>query len=81
MDLGKLGGLGDKLRENEEAIKNKVQETADKLIDSKLDGDKAQKAKDAVRGGLDKGVDEVERRLGVNHETPQAPETPEAPAQ
>lgn len=62
MDLGKM--IGDKIRENKDAVSQKVEEAADKLIDSKLDGDTAQKAKDAVRGGLDKGIEEVEKRLG-----------------
>ncbi|PRQ10302.1 hypothetical protein C1Y63_12215 [Corynebacterium sp. 13CS0277] len=61
MDLGKIG---DKIRENKDAVAAKVEEAADKLIDSKLDGEKAQKAKDAIHSGLSKGVEELDKRLG-----------------
>lgn len=49
-----LGDIVDKAKNLAGENADKISAQADKVIDSKLDGDKADKAKDAVKQGLDK---------------------------
>jgi len=48
-----LGDLGDKAKNLANDNRDKIEEQSDKLIDNKLDGDKADKARDARDKGLD----------------------------
>ena len=48
-----LGDLGDKAKNLANDNRDKIEEQTDKLIDNKLDGDKADKARDARDKGLD----------------------------
>ncbi|QFQ03337.1 hypothetical protein CUROG_10010 [Corynebacterium urogenitale] len=48
-----LGNLGDKAKQAASEHSDKIKEQSDKLVDSKLDGDKADKAKQARDKGLD----------------------------
>lgn len=47
-----LGNLGDKAKQAAADNRDKITEHSDKLIDSKLDGDKADKARQARDKGL-----------------------------
>ena len=58
-----LGGLGDQLKNHADEIKAKATEAAGKLVDSKLDGDMADKVKNVVDQGVDKGVDLIADKL------------------
>lgn len=49
-----FGDFADKAKNLAGEHADKISEQADKVIDSKLDGDAADKAKDAVKQGLDK---------------------------
>ncbi|WP_185770513.1 hypothetical protein [Corynebacterium anserum] len=48
-----LGNLGDKAKQAASDHRDKIAEASDKVIDSKLDGDKADKAREARDKGLD----------------------------
>lgn len=48
-----LGDLGDKAKQFAGDNQDKIKEQSDKVIDNKLDGDKADKARDARDKGLD----------------------------
>ncbi|WP_296216360.1 hypothetical protein ACKFRT_08960 [Corynebacterium sp. YSMAA1_1_F7] len=54
MDLNKAKDMAGEHRD-------KIQDGADKLIDGKLDGDKADKAKDGLNKGMDKVFGEGEK--------------------
>ncbi|WP_278763366.1 hypothetical protein [Corynebacterium argentoratense] len=57
-------GFGDQIRNVTEGLKGKVEEVADKVIDSKLDGEMANKAKSAVEAGLNKADELLDSKLG-----------------
>ena len=57
-------GFGDQIRNVTDGLKGKVEEVADKVIDSKLDGDMAEKAKSAVEAGLNKADELLDSKLG-----------------
>ena len=57
-------GFGDQIRNVTDGLKGKVQEVADKVIDSKLDGEMANKAKSAVEAGLNKADELLDSKLG-----------------
>ena len=49
-----LGGMADKAKQAATDNRDKVEKTAGDAIDKVTNGDKAEKAKGAVKGGLDK---------------------------
>ena len=57
-------GFGDQIRNVTDGLKGKVEEIADKVIDSKLDGEMANKAKSAVEAGLNKADELLDSKLG-----------------
>ena len=57
-------GFGDQIRNVTDGLKGKVEEVADKVIDSKLDGEMANKAKSAVEAGLNKADELLDSKLG-----------------
>lgn len=54
MDLGKAGNLGDKAKKFAGENRDKIEKTAGDAIDKANLGDKGDKAKDALKGGMDK---------------------------
>ena len=70
-------GFGDQIRNVTDGLKGKVEEVADKVIDSKLDGEMANKAKSAVEAGLNKADELLDSKLG-DKAVDTADEQPEA---
>lgn len=64
MTIGVHMGFGDQIRNVTDGLKGKVEEVADKVIDSKLDGEMANKAKSAVEAGLNKADELLDSKLG-----------------
>lgn len=55
-------GLMDKAKDLASENRDKIEEQAGNAIDGKLDGDKANKAKDAVNKGLDQALGKDEKK-------------------